>query len=61
MTASMNRIVVSLDLPTRIPALIGVADAILLAMTGNPAFPKPDPSLSKVSTALEQLRKAQVV
>ena len=58
MTVSMQRIEVVLKLPTSVPSLLIRATAIVDAMTGNPAFPSPTPSLAKVGAAIDALRTA---
>jgi hypothetical protein len=60
MTVSMHKTMAALNLPTSVPALLGVADAIVLAMTGNPAFPDPSPALATVAAAIAALRDAEV-
>jgi hypothetical protein len=60
MTVSMQRILASLKLPTKVPALLHVAEAILKAMTNNPSFPKPTPPLSAIAAALADLQAAEV-
>jgi hypothetical protein len=60
MTVSMQRTLVALNLPATVPELIGVARAILVAMTGNGLFPRPAPSLAKVGAAIAALEAAEV-
>ena len=60
MTVSMNKTLAALKLPTQVPALLGVAEAIVLAMSGNPSFPGPTPSLVAVAAALADLHDAEV-
>jgi hypothetical protein len=60
MTKSMHRVEVSLDLPTRVPDLIGYVTRVLQCMTGNSWFPGPSPSLAKVASALADLQSAEV-
>ena len=60
MTASMHKTLAALNLPTQTPALLGVARAIVQAMTDNPSFPSPAPSLAKVSAAQSALEAAEV-
>jgi hypothetical protein len=60
MTKSMHRIEVSLDLPTRVPDIVGYARMIVLRMTESPWFPSPMPSLAEVAAAVEDLGSAQV-
>jgi hypothetical protein len=60
MTKSMHRVEVSLDLPTRVPDVVGYAQRIVLSMTESPWFPSPMPSLAEVAAAVEDLGAAQV-
>ena len=60
MTVSMHKTVAALKLPTQAPAVLAVTEAILRAMTDNPSFPSPTPSLAAVSAALADLRDAEV-
>jgi hypothetical protein len=60
MTASMQKTLAALNLPTQNPALLGVARAIVQAMIDNPSFPSPTPSLAKVAAALSALEAAEV-
>jgi hypothetical protein len=59
MTVSMHRVLASLNLPTTVPALLFRARAIVAAMTNNPWFPSPVPSLAKVQAAIDALDKAE--
>jgi len=62
MTARVvRRAIAVLRLPTQVPALISVVEAIIHALTGNRAIPSPVPSLDVLRTALEALVAAQVV
>lgn len=58
MTVSMHRVLASLKLPSSAPALIIRASEIVAAMKGNAWFPKPNPPLAKVQTAIDALSKA---
>jgi hypothetical protein len=60
MTVSMHKTLAALKLPTQVPALVVVADAIVLAMTDNAAFPAPTPPLAEVTAALAELHVAEV-
>jgi hypothetical protein len=60
MTVSMQRTLASLRLPTKVPALVQVARAILEAMTNNRSFPKPSPSLAAIAAAIADLQAAEV-
>jgi hypothetical protein len=54
-----HRSIAVLKLPRPIAILISVARAILIALTGNPAFPTPVPTLAAVSAAIADLESAQ--
>jgi hypothetical protein len=60
MTVSMHKTLAALRLPTQVPALLAAGEAIVLAMTGNPSFPDPTPSMASVAAALADLRDAEV-
>src|SRR3974390_1619557 len=57
---STQRILVILNLPRRIPALITYAQNIVTCMSGSPHFPTPTPALAEVSTAISALQTAEV-
>ncbi len=56
---SVQRSLVTLSLPRRVPAIITYVQAVLAAMTNNPNFPTPLPALSAVSAALTALQSAE--
>jgi hypothetical protein len=56
-----HRSIVSLKLPTSVPALIAYAQQIVKAMTGNAEFQSPVPPLAAVTTAIDDLEAAQTV
>jgi hypothetical protein len=56
-----HRSLVSLKLPTPVPALITYARQIVKAMTGNPAFPAPVPALATVTQAIDDLQSAETL
>ncbi len=58
-TATPHAAQAVLKLPLKVPALIQVAQAIVKAMTGNPAFPAPSPTLAQVSAAITALSTAE--
>lgn len=60
MTVSMHKTLAALRLPTRVPALLSVAEAIVEAMSISPSFPVPSPPLAAVRSAIEGLHDAQV-
>ncbi len=49
----------ALKLPTPVPQLIKVAQAIVAALTGNPHIPNPNPPLATLTTALNALVTAE--
>jgi hypothetical protein len=49
------RSIAVLKLPTRVVALINVAQAIVKALTGNPHIPNPTPTLAALTTAIAAL------
>ena len=51
--------VAALKLPRRIQQLIAYARAIVVAMTGNAAFPTPAPTLAAVTAAIDALAGAE--
>jgi hypothetical protein len=55
----VKRSIVSLRLPKSVPVLIGMTRAIISAMTNNPSFPDPQPSIATVSAALSALEAAE--
>ncbi|MGD0529280.1 MAG: fibronectin type III domain-containing protein [Polyangiaceae bacterium] len=56
---SVYRSIVSLDLPKKVPALISYATSVVTAMTGNPSFSTPTPTLAEITTAIAALQAAQ--
>ena len=54
-----HRSLASLKLPGPVPALITYAIGIVRAMTGNPSFPTPMPSLAVVQAAIDALTAAE--
>ncbi len=60
MTVSMNKTLAALRLPTGVPALLSVAEAIVEAMSISPSFPAPRPPLAAVRSAIKELHDAQV-
>jgi hypothetical protein len=55
-----HRAVAILDLPLKVPALILYAQNIVKAMTGNPAFPTPAPTLAALTAAIAALNAAEM-
>ena len=60
MTVSMQKTLAALKLPSQVPALLLVAEAIVLAMTDNPSFANVTPSIASVASALADLHAAEV-
>jgi hypothetical protein len=58
-TKSVHRSIVSLKLPRPTGALVTCAHGIVTAMTGNPAFPTPMPTLASVMVAITDLQNAE--
>jgi len=54
-----KRSIVALKLPVSVPALIAYSQQIVKAMTGNPAFPTPAPTLAAVTAAIDDLQAAE--
>jgi hypothetical protein len=59
MTTVLNRTIVALKLPLKVPDLIKAGEAIVAAMTNNKSFPSPTPPLATVSAALAALDAAE--
>jgi len=55
----INRAVVTLKLPRKVPDLIKLAQAIVTAMTGNANFQTPEPPLASVTGATNDLMVAE--
>lgn len=58
-TKSVQRSVAVLSLPKPVPAIITFAQRVTTAMTGNPAFPTPTPTLAEVMAGIAGLQVAQ--
>jgi hypothetical protein len=58
-TPTTHRTLAALKLPTKVPALITVARAIVQSLTGNAAFPTTDPPLTTVTAAINDLETAE--
>lgn len=56
---STYRSIVALKLPTKVAALINVAQAIAIALTNNPHIPKPTPSVAALTAAIAALVAAE--
>jgi len=56
---SIHRVLVSLNLPRPVPALIPYAQAVVVAMTNNAHFPTPLPALTDVSAAITAVQSAE--
>jgi len=58
-TKSVKRSVAVLTLPKPVPSIITYAQRIVTAMTGNPAFVSPSPTLASVQTSIVALQAAE--
>ena len=58
-TKTLHRSLVSLNLPTSVPALITYAGGVVNAMTDNPSFPSPTPTLAAITQAIADLQTAE--
>ncbi len=58
-TKKIHRSLVALALPKAVPALISYAEQIVKAMTGNPSFTAPSPTLGTVAQAIADLQSAE--
>jgi hypothetical protein len=58
-TPTIHRSIATLKFPGAILVLIDLARSILQAMTGNSAFPNPDPPLVAIQTAITDLDTAE--
>ncbi len=55
----INRAIVTLKLPRKVPDLIKLAQAIVTAMTGNANYQTPEPPLATVNGAINDLTVAE--
>ena len=56
---SVHRSIAALKLPKPVGSLLTFAQRVVTAMTGNPAFPSPAPTLAEVSAATTALQTAE--
>ncbi len=56
---TVSHAVAVLSLPTKVALLITYVMGIVKAMTGNPSFPNPTPTLAAISAALADLQAAE--
>jgi hypothetical protein len=56
----MHKTLAALRLPTRVPALLSVAEAIVDAVSISASFPAPTPPLPVLRTAIQDVHDAQV-
>lgn len=54
-----HRSIAVLKLPRPVAVLVSVAKAVVVAMTGNAAFPNPQPTLAAIQTAIADLEAAE--
>ena len=57
-TKAPHRSLVALALPKAVPALVTYAEQIMKAMTNNPNFPNPLPTLALITQAIDDLQAA---
>jgi hypothetical protein len=57
--ASLHRAIATLKMPRKVAALIQYAQAILKAMTNNPHFASPNPTLVALTDAMNELQAAE--
>lgn len=55
----VQRALVALAIPKVVGLIISIARAVVHALTGNPAFPSPTPTLAAVTVAIDELETAQ--
>jgi hypothetical protein len=58
-TKTSHRPLAALYLPGKLGALLQYVTAIVKAMTGNPAFPAPSPTLAEITSAVTDLQTAE--
>jgi hypothetical protein len=58
-TKATNIALVSLKLPKPVPALLTYAGGMVKAMTGNPSFANPTPTLAAITQAIADLQAAE--
>jgi hypothetical protein len=58
-TPQTHRSIVRLKFPTKVLDLIDLAKLIIQAMTGNAAYPNPDPPLATIQAAIADLESAE--
>lgn len=58
-TNTSPRIIVTLKVPTHVPDIVKLAQAIVAAMAGNASVPNPTPSLATVSSQITALDAAE--
>ena len=60
-TKPPNKSIAILSLPKPVPALITYAQSVATAMTGNPSFPTPTPTLAAVTAGITALQQAEAL
>jgi hypothetical protein len=58
-TKPPSKSIAVLSLPKPVPALITYAQSVVTAMTGNPSFPTPAPTLAAVTAGITALQSAE--
>jgi cell pole-organizing protein PopZ len=56
-----NKSIATLSLPKPVPALITYAQSVVTAMTGNPSYPSPAPTLAAVTAGITALQSAEAL
>ena len=56
---TVHRVIAVLKLPAQVALIISIAKAIIVALTGNKAFPTPQPTLAVISSAIADLETAE--
>ena len=54
-----SHVIATLNLPTKVPALIVYVQNIIKGLTGNAAIPNPTPTVAALTTALDELETAE--
>ncbi len=58
---TIHRSIVTLKFPRNILVFVGLAKTILQALTGNSAFPQPDPTLAALQKAIADVESAEAL
>jgi hypothetical protein len=55
----VHRSIAVLKLPNPVAEIVSIAKAVVVSMTGNPAFPNPQPTLAAINAAIADLETAE--